>query len=61
MYTLQQGQRVSTAWGDGRIVGCATTELPILGRYYIVQFATIISEDYPFNTLSVPEIQIKKI
>lgn len=51
--------------GYGSIAGVATTELPILGYYYIVNVLTsnqnLPSADYPFTTVTVPEIGIIKL
>lgn len=51
--------------GYGSIAGVATTELPILGHYYIINVLTsnqnLPSADYPFTTLTLPEIGIVKL
>lgn len=51
--------------GYGSIAGVATTELPILGYYYIINVLTsnqnLPSEAYPFTTLTLPEIGIVKL
>jgi hypothetical protein len=48
--------------GVGEIVGCATTELPVMGRTYIVKIleGCFPSVDYPFNTIVIPEIHLIK-
>lgn len=51
--------------GYGSIAGVATTELPILGHYYIVDThisnQNLPSDTYPFTTVTVPEIGIVKL
>lgn len=49
--------------GKGQIVGCATTELPVMGRNYIVKVldGDFPSKDYPFDTIIVPEINLSKL
>lgn len=47
--------------GIGLIVGCSTTEMAVLGRLWIIRVVkcgAIPSEQYPFNTLTVPETSI---
>jgi len=48
--------------GIGTIVGCATTELPVMGRTYIVKVVEgcFPSLDYPFDTIVVPEVHLRK-
>ena len=51
--------------GYGSIAGVATTELPILGCYYIINVYTsnqnLPTVEYPFTTITVPEIGIVKL
>lgn len=51
--------------GYGQIVGVATSEVPILGCYYMVKVLTsnqnLPSEKYPFTTISIPEIGLVKL
>lgn len=51
--------------GYGSIVGVATTELPILGCYYMIKVVTsnqkLPNDTYPFTTISMPEIGIVKM
>ena len=51
--------------GYGKIAGVATTELPVLGCFYIVNVLSsnqnLPNETYPFKSITVPEIGIVKI
>lgn len=53
------------AWSaDGKIVGCASTEMAILGRFWLVEVdpgSLIPNETYPFSVLSLPEPHITLI
>lgn len=51
--------------GYGQIVGVATSEVPILGCYYMVKVMTsnqnLPNDTYPFTTISMPEIGLAKL
>lgn len=38
---------------DGKVVDVFTTEI---GRIYAVDFGKIISEEYPYTTIGIPEV-----
>jgi hypothetical protein len=47
--------------GHGRIVGCVNTEMPIIGRTYMVKVEEaegIDPETYPFDTIAVAKIHL---
>lgn len=46
--------------GIGRILGCASTEMAAVGRFYIVQdkSKTIRSKDYPFECFVCAECHL---
>ncbi len=72
-FLFHQGQRVICEVPNsgnklGKIVGCQSIPLPVIGRLYIVQFDEstdhkpgylLDKETYPFNTICIPEIYIK--
>lgn len=51
--------------GYGSIVGVATTDVPILGCYYMIKVNVsnreLPNDTYPFTTISMPEIGIVKL
>lgn len=55
----------NTIEGYGQIVGVATSEVPILGCYYMVKVLTsnqnLPNDTYPFTTISMPEIGLAKL
>ena len=69
MFKFHQDDRVIVRFNswemEGRIVGCASTEMPVLGRMWLVMVSKhggyIPNEVYPFNTVSVPESQIFRL
>jgi len=69
MFNFAQNDIVAFTVGDlkgyGKIVGCSTIELPVLGRMYIVEVITstqpLPSDTYPFTTIAVPEIHLDKV
>ena len=48
---------------EGEVLGVATTEMPILGRFIIVRVTSgsVPNDTYPFDTISIPEIRLHKI
>lgn len=43
----------------GFIKGISTMDFPFIGAIYIVQFAEPLSEEYPFSSVAIPEINLK--
>lgn len=41
----------------GKIVGCSSTEMPVIGRMWLVEL-TVMFDDYPFSVVTVPELAI---
>jgi hypothetical protein len=39
----------------GKVVGVAANDLPVIGRMIIVQLDTILSDDYPYSVIIIPE------
>jgi hypothetical protein len=65
MYQFQQDDKVrihpnAGVEGVGRVVGCATVELPVMGRCFIVDLGERLSPDYPFTCVIVPEIHLTR-
>jgi hypothetical protein len=63
---LTQGQRVQfkidTLVGNGKIVGCATTGHPIIGKTYIIEpDESIASDVYPYSHFVAFEMQLTLI
>ena len=52
--------------GLGYIKGVSSDDTPVLGATYIVKIKTMISdhefpnEDYPFDTVAIPEVWIER-
>ena len=63
-YNYAENQPVAFNYGGvsgyGTVLGVATTELPILGCYYMIRTQTcnkgLPNDTYPFKTISMPEI-----
>ncbi|MNC47621.1 hypothetical protein D3C76_102820 [compost metagenome] len=51
--------------GYGRVVGAATAEMAILGRFYMVEVLTsnqnLPNDSYPFKIISMPEVAMVKL
>lgn len=66
-YNFKKDQCVTVEYseirGIGRVVGCATTPLPVIGRMYMVQMVKsnvpFPNDEYPFDVISVPECGLK--
>lgn len=69
MFNFTQDEYVLFTSGEvtglGQIVGCSTIEMPVIGRMYIVKvfksYPSLPTTEYPFNTISVPEIHLEKL
>lgn len=62
MYNYEQDDMVDFDYqsvkGYGKICGCSSSEVPILGRFYIVEVYEsegIDVDTYPFKCISIPE------
>ena len=55
--------RLAHHCGIGKILGVSTSEMPVIGHMWIIQIVhcpTIPTNDYPFNTIIVPENSVFK-
>lgn len=63
-YDFKENQRVEFNWsgvnGTGKIVGCSSLDIPILGAFYIVELDEGI-KDYPYKCISIPRCAIREI
>ncbi len=65
-YQKVKFQMGPTVGGTGQIVGAATTEIPFMGRLYIIEMDSptecgIDTATYPYPCVAVPEISIVSI
>jgi hypothetical protein len=51
--------------GYGRVVGAATADMAVLGRFYMVEVLTsnqnLPNDNYPFKVISMPEVALAKL
>lgn len=47
--------------GEGKIIGQSLNFPPAMGITYIIQLDYIISEEYPYNSFTCPEIYLNVI
>lgn len=47
--------------GQGKVVGVATTEMPVIGRFLIIEVTDgqFPNDVYPFSHISCPEVNLK--
>lgn len=68
-YRFKSDERVAFSYGGtdgyGTIVGVATTEVPILGVFYIINVLKsnkeLPNDEYPFTTIAMPEIGMLRL
>lgn len=67
-YKFSNKEKVTFVYGGmngfGEVIGVATTELPILGSFYIVKVLWSDSDavnNHPFNVITIPEINLVSI
>lgn len=68
-YKFSDKEKVAFNYGDifgyGEVIGVTTTELPILGCFYTIRVHVsnheLPTKDYPFTTITTPEIGMRKL
>lgn len=67
-YKFSNKEKVTFVYGDltgyGEVVGVATTELPIIGSYYMVNVIwtdSVAVKNHPFKVVAIPEINLVSI
>ena len=66
LFCVQTKKQVTNAklpsdFSEGKVVGCFTIDMPVIGRVYAIDVGRPISETYPYQVVGVPEIHLEAI